>query len=50
MKHTKKQPHLCFLAIASTLPRNIASYSFQNFHSTKPPHFLSYQKSNKYHH
>ncbi|NEP05373.1 MAG: hypothetical protein F6K34_11420 [Okeania sp. SIO4D6] len=41
---------LFFLAIASTLPRNIPPYSPQNFHSTKFAHFLSYQKSNKYHH
>ncbi|NEO53622.1 MAG: hypothetical protein F6K54_11340 [Okeania sp. SIO3B5] len=43
MKHLKS-----FVAIASTLPRNIAPYSSQNFHSTKFTHFLSYQKSNKY--
>ncbi|NET41135.1 hypothetical protein [Okeania sp. SIO2B3] len=50
MKHTKKQPHLCFVAIASTLPRNIAPYSSHNFNSTKLTYFLSHQKSNKYNH
>ncbi|WP_202219989.1 hypothetical protein [Okeania sp. KiyG1] len=39
-----------FLAIASTLPRKIAPYFSQNFHSTKLTHLLRHQKSNKYNH
>ncbi|NES90047.1 MULTISPECIES: hypothetical protein [Okeania] len=47
---SKKQRCGCFVAIASTLPNNIAPYSSHNFHSTKLTHLLSHKKSNKYHH